>query len=141
MRILPMGIKLMHFAERKKKVKKQLKYVEYRSQSERERQEPAVLGRFHFLSERERAIGFNPMACKMQAEYFLWSLPEKVIVFPRGRGKIGYLELRVVQHRIVFYEELQGIFKDSFDFNLITLTLDANLVLCAIRYDFMVLGG
>lgn len=58
-----------------------------------------MLGRFHFLSERP--IGFNHMACKMQAKYFIWCLPEEVIVFSREQEKLVLLDLGL--YSIVLY--------------------------------------
>ena len=82
------------------------------------------------------------MACKMQAKYFIWCLPEEVIIFPRGQKKLVSLDLGL--YSIVLY-----FMRDYREFSRIvliviaglSLTLDSNLVLCAIRYDFTVLVG
>lgn len=79
------------------------------------------------------------MACKM---YFIWCLLEEVIVFPREQKKLVILDLGLYSIVLYFmrnYREFSRIV--LIVIAGLSLTLDSNLVLCAIRYDFTTLVG
>lgn len=81
------------------------------------------------------------MAHTMQARYYIWCLPEELIVFSKGPEKLVILDLargNVVYFLRNFREFLRTVLTVIAS---LSLTLDSNRVPCAIRYDFTVLVG
>lgn len=65
----------------------------------------------------------------MQAKYFIWCLPEVVIVFPKGQEKLVILDL--VRDSIVLF-----VMRNFREFSVLVVTncsLEFDLELCVLR--------
>ena len=77
-----------------------------------------------FISLQSWGIGFKSMTHKMQVKYFIWYLPEELIVFPKRARKMGYL--RLCERQLVLY-----FMKNFRDFSRMVLTV-CN---CGFKFD------